>query len=90
MKLLRNKCKLGGAIVVFDKLEPISGYPATIFYRLTLAGKKAAGTDANEIIEKELSLSGVQRPINEYQLGGDSHLWFKYGDFGGWLIEKEV
>jgi len=89
MKLLRNKCKLGGAIVVFDKLEPISGYPATIFYRLTLAGKKAAGTDANEIIEKELSLSGVQRPITEAQLGGNSHLWFKYGDFGGWLIEKE-
>jgi len=89
MKLLRNKCKLGGAIVVFDKLEPISGYPATIFYRLTLAGKKAAGTNPNEIIEKELSLSGVQRPINESQLCGDSHLWFKYGDFAGWLIEKE-
>ncbi len=40
------------------------------------------------IIEKELSLSGVQRPITEDQLAGDFINWFKFGDFSGYLIEK--
>ena len=88
MLRLREKCIPGGAIIVFDKLEPIGGYASTVFYRLTLAGKKASGTNADEIIEKELSLSGVQRPITEDQLAGDFINWFKFGDFSGYLIEK--
>jgi tRNA (cmo5U34)-methyltransferase len=88
MTRLRHACRPGGAIVVFDKLEPASGYLSTVFYRLTLAGKRAAGVGADEIIEKELSLCGVQRPIVEGQLGGESYLWFKFGDFAGWVIEK--
>lgn len=36
----------------------------------------------------ELSLCGVQRPIVEGQLGGESYLWFKFGDFAGWVIER--
>ena len=44
--------------------------------------------DSDEIIEKELSLSGVQRPITEDQLAGDFINWFKFGDFSGYLIEK--
>ena len=88
MDRLRHACRPGGAIVVFDKLEPAGGYLSTIFYRLTLAGKRAAGVAADEIIEKELSLSGVQRPILESQLGGPAYLWFKFGDFAGWVIER--
>ena len=88
MNKLRHACKPGGAIVVFDKLEPAGGYLSTVMYRMTLAGKKAAGVHADEIIEKELSLSGVQRPICETQLAGAAHLWFKFGDFAGWVIEK--
>lgn len=90
MNHLRNTCRPGGAIIVFDKLEPIGGYASTVFYRLTLAGKRAAGIDTAEIIEKELSLSGVQRPIVESQLGGPAYLWFKFGDFAGWLIERSA
>ena len=88
MNRLRHACRPGGAIVVFDKLEPAGGYLSTVFYRLTLAGKRAAGVSADEIIEKELSLSGVQRPILESQLGGPAYLWFKFGDFAGWVIER--
>ena len=88
MNKLRHACRPGGAIVVFDKLEPAGGYLSTVFYRLTLAGKRAAGVEASEIIEKELSLSGVQRPIVETQLSGESYQWFRFGDFAGWLIEK--
>lgn len=88
MNRLCNACRPGGAIIVFDKLEPVGGYLSTVFYRLTLAGKRAAGVAPDEIIEKELSLSGVQRPIVESQLGAPGYLWFKFGDFAGWIIEK--
>jgi len=88
MNKLYHACRPGGAIVVFDKLEPVGGYLSTVFYRLTLAGKRAAGVASDEIIEKELSLSGVQRPIVESQLGSSAYLWFKFGDFAGWIIEK--
>jgi len=90
MNRLHFACRPGGAIVVFDKLEPASGYLSTVFYRLTLAGKRAAGVGAEEIIQKELSLSGVQRPIAEGQLGKAGYLWFKFGDFAGWLFERPV
>ena len=88
MNRLRHACRPGGAIVVFDKLEPAGGYLSTVFYRLTLAGKRAAGVKPDEIVEKELSLSGVQRPVLESQLGGEVYLWFKFGDFAGWVIER--
>ena len=88
MNTLRHHCRPGGAIIVFDKLEPSSGYISTILYRLTLAGKKAANVSAEEIIEKELSLSGVQRPITEEQLGGSFVNWFRFGDFSGYIIER--
>jgi|TARA_R100000458_G_C8250663_1_gene227682 tRNA (cmo5U34)-methyltransferase len=88
MDTLRKNCRPGGAIIVFDKLEPVGGYASTVFYRLTLAGKKASGTSSDEIIEKELSLSGVQRPITEKQLAGPFLQWFRFGDFSGYLIEK--
>lgn len=90
MNHLRHACRPGGAIIVFDKLEPTAGYLSTVFYRLTLAGKRAAGVLPEEIIEKELSLCGVQRPITESQLSGQAHLWFKFGDFAGWVIERQA
>jgi tRNA (cmo5U34)-methyltransferase len=90
MNRLRHACRPGGAIIVFDKLEPVGGYLSTVFYRLTLAGKRAAGVEPAEIIEKELSLSGVQRPILEDQLGGSAYQWFKFGDFAGWVIERSA
>lgn len=88
MQHLRQACKPGGAIIVFDKLEPTNGYLATVMSRLALAGKRAAGVDPAEIVEKELSLSGVQRPIRVEQLCGDAHLWFQFGDFAGYVIER--
>lgn len=85
---LQTQCREGGAIIIFDKVESEGGYLSTVFYRLTLAGKRAAGVDASEIIEKELSLSGVQRPIKNLNMTHNAHLWFKFGDFSGYIIEK--
>ena len=83
---LREKVKPGGAIIVFDKTEAVTGYPATILMRLAFAGKLSAGVEADEIIAKELSLGGIQRPIDPGILG-DAVEWFRFGDFAGWIIE---
>jgi tRNA (cmo5U34)-methyltransferase len=91
---LRRACRVGGAIIIVDKLEPQPGYLGTVLYRLTLSGKREAGVDADEILDKELSLSGVQRPITEPELAGvlgeEAMQWFRFGDFAGWIIERRI
>lgn len=87
LKKLRSKLKPGGAIVVFDKCQPVIGYPATVMQRLTLAGKVSAGVDSREIIAKELSLAGAQRPIAPSELPRGAVEIFRFGEFAGWLIE---
>lgn len=86
MKKLRDSKKKGGAIIIVDKMEAIHGYFSTVMYRLTLAGKIAQGITPEQVMEKELSLSGVQRPITESLLGDDAINWFRFGDFAGWII----
>lgn len=78
------KCNEGGCIIIFDKCNPNEGYLSTVFARLTLAGKVATGTSSDDIIKKELSLSGCQRPY-EPKIGVEI---FRFGDFAGWVIEK--
>ena len=84
---LRQRLRPGGAIIIFDKCEPVTGYVATVLWRLALAGKAAAGVDAREILAKELSLGGVQRPINPQEIAPATEI-FRFGDFAGWVIEK--
>lgn len=85
---LKEKCNKGGAIIIVDKAEASSGYLATVMWRLTLQNKILSGASADEIIKKEISLAGVQRPTYNDELGQDAFLWFKFGDWAGWIIEK--
>ncbi len=85
---LRAQTNPGGALVIFDKCQPVQGYVSTVMSRLALAGKVASGVDAREIIAKELSLSGVQRPLDPKELGDDAQEIFRFGDFAGWIIES--
>jgi tRNA (cmo5U34)-methyltransferase len=85
---LKSLIKPGGALLIVDKCEAATGYEATVFWRLTLAGKIAAGVDAKSVIEKELSLSGVQRPLDPAMLGEEAVQWFRFGDFAGWIVTK--
>lgn len=85
---LYDSLRRGGAMVVVDKADDTCGYLATILRRLTLAGKVATGTSADDIIAKELSLSGIQRPIDPDDLPGVPVEFFRFGEFTGWLIEK--
>jgi tRNA (cmo5U34)-methyltransferase len=82
---LRSLRKPGGALIVFDKVEAGSGYAATVLWRLALAGKLAAKIEPREIVAKELSLAGVQRPLQPEEIG-DAVEWFRFGDFAGWLV----
>ena len=84
---LFGKMKKGGCIIVFDKIQPKGGYLSIVNSRLALAEKVKMGVSHKEIIDKELSLSGVQRPISSEIYCG-YEIIFKYGDFIGFVIEK--
>lgn len=90
--LLNNLAKgmsPGGAIFVVDKVS-FSGYLATVMHRLTIAGKISSGISAQDIIDKELSLSGVQRPIETaiFPPSLKAASVFQYGEFAGWVLTK--
>jgi tRNA (cmo5U34)-methyltransferase len=88
LRLLYERLNVGGALIVVDKTEDASRYIGTIYRRLTLAGKVASGVDANEILQKELSLSGIQRPISRDIFPFVYYEFFRFGEFSGFIIEK--
>ena len=83
---LRSKLEPGGALIVVDKFEAVQGYQATVLARLTLAGKVAQGASANDIIAKELSLGGVQRPLSLELMYGANE-FFRFGEFAGFVFD---
>jgi len=83
---LRGKCRKGGAVIIVDKMQASGGYLGTVLGRLTLAGKAAAGVPAEQIIEKELSLAGIQRPLTESELP-EAVKVFQFGEFAGWVLQ---
>jgi tRNA (cmo5U34)-methyltransferase len=84
-----DKCRSGGALIIVDKIESKKGYIGTAFSRLTLSEKIKANVSKDEIIDKELSLAGIQRPIDPLKLPGEPIEFFRFADFIGWVIEKK-
>lgn len=84
---LKSAVRPGGAILVFDKMFARGGHVGSVIYRMTLAAKYEAGASPDEIIAKELSLAGIQRPMDESELRGFEPV-FRFGDFTGWLYER--
>jgi len=89
IRRLKRQCRAGGALLIVDRCEPIGGYAGIVLTRLSIAGKMTAGVKADKILEKELSLMGVQRPITKSELGTGCIEIFRVGDFAGWVIEKK-
>lgn len=87
IKKMHSALNLGGALIVFDKTAPRGGYIGSVMYRLALAAKYENGAKPDEIIAKELSLSGVQRPLGEDELAGFVEV-FRFGDFAGFVLER--
>jgi tRNA (cmo5U34)-methyltransferase len=88
LKNLLKRLRRGGVIIVFDKQIAPSGYFGTVLRRLTMDWKIKNGATPEAIVEKELALSGVQRPISPLILGQNATCFFTFGEFGGWVIER--
>jgi tRNA (cmo5U34)-methyltransferase len=80
----------GGAIILVERFVPDGGYRGLVMSRLTLAGKIAAGVESDKILDKELSLSGIQRPLTRSEIPEDAYEWFRMGDFRGYVIEAGI
>lgn len=88
LETLTARCRKGGAIIIVDKAETRANYIGTINRRLTLAGKVATGISPEQIIAKELSLVGIQRPLRHDELPKEAEPFFMFGEFAGWILEK--
>lgn len=86
---LLAKLRPGGALVVVDKIQTPEGYAGTALRRLAMAWKVSTGTSADDIVRKELSLAGYQRPVSSDLLDEfDAVPFFQLGEFVGWIIEQ--
>ena len=88
---LLSKLQPGGCLIIFDKVEAADGYLSTVLHRLTMAGKVSTGVPSEEIIKKELSLAGQQRPLPESFMGfsgAPTHNIFRFGEFAGWAVTR--
>lgn len=87
LERLKAAADPGGAVIIVDKLDPRGGSFGTALSRLSLAAKLSAGISPEEILQKELSLAGVQRPMTRDEIIGEQ--FFMFGDFIGtvWVNE---
>ena len=84
---LRANLLKGGVLVVVDKVCDHGGYFATVLKRLTMQFKLQQGAKPEDVLNKEMSLAGVQIPIDPAILGTDAKQFFRMGEFAGWVIE---
>jgi tRNA (cmo5U34)-methyltransferase len=82
----RKAAKPTGALIVVERFLPPAGYMSIVTSRMTLAAKRDAGVPAEDIIDKELSLAGVQRPLSMRAVGMDATPFFRFGDFAGYVL----
>lgn len=83
------KMKAGGAMIIIDKQEPVGGVISTALQRVIWQMKMNSGALPEEVVKKELSLSGIQRPLPlDFFDGTNAKEFFRFGNFAGWIIEK--
>lgn len=88
VKRLTSLIKPGGALIIVDKVISPPGYVGTVFRRMAMKWKLDAGAKPDEILAKELSLGGVQRPIDPNIIPIGAHRFFQRGEFVGWIIAR--
>ncbi len=81
---LRAHRKLGGIILILDKFTPTDTYLQKVYSRITISNKLAT-TDPRDIVKKELSLAGIQRPLSTSMLG-EANVYFCMGEFAGYAL----
>ena len=85
---LKSSCMVGGAFVILEKMKSKGGYLGTALNRVTWKNKLQNGECIEMVINKELSLSGVQYPLSEKEVEGMELIW-AYGDFRAYIWIKE-
>ena len=86
MQRIKDKCEEGGVIIIVDKVCDHHGYFSTVLKRLTMHFKLLQGAKPEDVLIKEMSLAGVQIPI-DISLLGNAKEFFIMGEFAGWVIE---
>lgn len=86
LRRLQGLTRPGGALLIVDKVQMPPGYLGTAFSRLTLQQKLAVGAKADDILRKELSLAGYQRPVDRLMLPKAARTFFQVGEFVGWIV----
>lgn len=84
---LRRWVNDGGIIIVVDKMLDHHGYFGTVMKRLGMHFKMLQNADPRDILRKEMSLAGVQIPLDA-SLVADGKQFFRIGEFCGWVIES--
>ena len=77
------------AVIIVDKVGDYQGYLSAVMRRMTIQMKLNAGVEPEEALLKEMSLSGVQVPLDPRTLGRGAKEFFRMGEFAGWIIEKD-
>ena len=89
LEKLYDKLNSGGCIIIIDKFEQDNSYLTGTMKRLTLYWKYMNGVSGEDIIKKEISLSGIQIPMSKKLLPAHARQFFKVGEFEGFIITKE-
>jgi tRNA (cmo5U34)-methyltransferase len=76
----------GGCVIIVDKINH-DGYFGTVMKRLTMEFKRHQHAKSADILDKEMSLAGVQRPIEITDFDWGFKEFFRFGEFAGWVLE---
>lgn len=87
LQKLKASMEYGGCIILVEKFESTHGYSSTVFRRMTSEWKLRSGVSPSDILQKDLSLSGVQRPLDQSEVDGGIE-FFRIGEFAGYIIEN--
>jgi len=89
LQTLQQNILPGGALIIVDKFQPTTHDPDAelAIYRLTLEAKLRAGATPDQIIQKELSLTGTQRPLHHHEIQPATP-FFRFGHFAGYVLGR--
>ena len=89
-RMYSTMLNVGGAIIVVDREQPGEGILSTALARAVMKLKLSAGATADDVLKKEMSLCGIQRPLGKGFFDRlPAREVFRFGNFVAWVIEKE-
>lgn len=88
LEKLFNQCNNGGCIIIVDKFKSSDVDTALINKSLTVTAKINNRVEYKEIVEKELSLIGYQKPFDVTEMHYAYKEFFRFGEFRGIYIKR--